>query len=269
MFRENPIQGAAKHLRSKAHNVEGNIQTAFDRLSIQVLNCWDELMEKHNAMVSKKLKDGSYVPPKGDRTAAKDMIELWNTNNPGRGETPPPQSLVPAVAAGNEGDEGPSIQPATPRARINRNRAPVITPGEVYKGYCGSSWRLVVALPIGSLEQVGLGGSLEDTGLLDVLPEGVTFDHMTGEFSRASSSAEDERVRLYPIMHFNGDPFPEGSDVNVLEIEDLELFDRNASEVTQDFYLSTALQYIEHREMRKGATPSATEKITRSGQHQS
>jgi hypothetical protein len=265
----NPALGAAKHLRGDKHNMKGNWQTAYDVLSIKVLNCSAELQAQNNAMMQQRLSNG-FDTTKADNPA-RDLIELYALKR--KGEVVVPNSsdfnmLASTASSDEESITADSNPVPKPRVRLNRNHASTILPGEVYQGWHVHAWRPVVALPYGSLEEIGLTGRLEDTGLLQELPPGVELDPIAGEFYRMASGESEEKIKLYPVMLFDGKPtFPTGSTVSVLELQDLRAFDRNASNLNTDLFGREALKYLEGREKRKGATGPVFETLTAPGKY--
>lgn len=258
-FSERARQGAAKHLRSREHNhADGNNQTAYDRLSIRVLNCTTYLQAQNNDMFKKRVKDG--FQPATRNARAKELMELYKAC---RGPAPTESRLSPTPF---EDDvfmtdfEQPSS--AKPRQRHNKNHALEVVPGEVYQGWETSTWRPVVALPVGSLESIGLKGTLEDTGVLEKLADyAAVYDPIAKEFYRDASDQEGmTRTRLYPVMRFDGNPsFPEESTVSLLELENLQNLDVTNSALNKDYYSQEARKYLANKSKKVGNTVEASD----------
>ncbi|KAK0384417.1 hypothetical protein NLU13_8504 [Sarocladium strictum] len=250
-FNDNAAQGAAKHLRGNQHKIEGNNQTAYDVLSIRVLNCNLELQSANNTMMRRRLDKG-FSTAKATKPA-RELMDLYSFNRKGRAPIPSPAENRLASLSASEEEK---VFLPKPRLRLNRNQPSSIIPGEVYQGWNVHAWRPVVALPSGSFEQIGLLGSLEDTGLLEDLPAGVEFDPQTRQFyGKFSKDGSVETELMYPVMLFDGKPaLSRESTVIVLKHENFQTFDRNASDLNKDLFAQEALKYLEGREKRKGAT---------------
>ncbi|KAH8174744.1 hypothetical protein LIA77_06163 [Sarocladium implicatum] len=246
-FAESAGIGAAKHLRGREHKCPiGTVQSAYDRLSIRVLNCTRYGQLQNNDMFRKRIRGGFQPAKRTNR--ARELVELYGAR---RGIT---SSVVQSAPAAPEEDDFMTGMEEhsflRPRLRHNRNHASEILPGEVYQGWETNTWRPVVALPVGSLESIGLEGTLDSTGLLEKLSEyAATYDQMAGEFHRDQSGPEGNiRTRLYPVMRFDGSPsFPEESTVSLLELENLQNFDITNSSLNKDYYAQQALKYLATR----------------------
>lgn len=209
--------------------------------------------------MSEMLQAGFVVHNTSSRPAH-DLQKLYSSKR--KGNTVPLDGIdaveVPIVEdLGEETGEEFINHGPRPRQRLNRNHADNIVVGQVYQGWHVHAWRPVLALPVGPLKEVGLTGHLEDTGLMGELPQGVEFDPMHGTFYKVDSG-----TRLFPVMHFDGKPsFPIDSTVSLLQIEDLQPFDRHASDLNRDLFAQEALKYLEGRDLRNGATglPFVTE----------
>jgi hypothetical protein len=252
-FGKNPLHGGARHLRSSCsgHDLNGTHQEAYNVLSIRVLNCNVELQTKNNDRMSEMLEQGFVTHNSGSRRAH-DLQQLYASKRKGNAvplgdvgaiEVPVVEDLGEEIG-GEFINHGPK-----PRQRLNRNHADNIVVGQVYQGWHVHAWRPVLALPVGSLKEVGLTGSLEDTGIMRDLPQWAKFDPMQNSFYKADSG-----VQLFPVMHFDGKPFPVDSTVSLLEIENLQPFDRHASDLNRDLFAQEALKYLEGRDLRSGAT---------------
>ncbi|KAH6876824.1 hypothetical protein B0T10DRAFT_448125 [Thelonectria olida] len=105
-------------------------------------------------------------------------------------------------------------------------------PGEVCCVYWKKSKQFfaVLCLPMQNMDYVGICGSIESMGLLEHLPECYAYDPQTKTFSWKQGYEDGEpRVsrREFPVMYFDGSPFPSKSAVGWVAGGDLQVYDES------------------------------------------
>ncbi|KAH7303770.1 hypothetical protein B0I35DRAFT_342182, partial [Stachybotrys elegans] len=103
-------------------------------------------------------------------------------------------------------------------------------PGRVYLGFWHKSkeWLAVLLLPTTNLPDIGVPGTLEQLGLYDNIP--VCYSRSTR--TKDLEFKKDYKIggalasqRQFPVMYFDGLPFPAKSAVGWVAATDLQEFD--------------------------------------------
>ncbi|GAP87960.2 hypothetical protein SAMD00023353_1600390 [Rosellinia necatrix] len=152
-------------------------------------------------------------------------------------------------------------RPAGVAGRRRRKSVDAITepiPGEVYLGYWpkSRSWLAVLLLPMGSFTDIGLHGTIADTGLLDDVPPCYRYNRRTREFGGWQDSFEDAGPsilkRQFPVMYFDDLEFPKRSSVGWMAAKDLKLFDPQDPSVRLIPNYRSVLDFLERRHSARG-----------------
>ncbi|KAM0304881.1 hypothetical protein ACHAPM_002998 [Fusarium culmorum] len=103
-------------------------------------------------------------------------------------------------------------------------------PGNVYATYWKKTkeWLAVVLLPMGDFSTVGIPGSIVSCDLVDSLPSCYRKTSKKGPYVWAKgyrNGEEHEKERMFPVMFFDGRPFPAKSAIMWIEARELRAFD--------------------------------------------
>ncbi|PCD34290.1 hypothetical protein FGRA07_08608 [Fusarium graminearum] len=103
-------------------------------------------------------------------------------------------------------------------------------PGNVYATYWKKTkeWLAVVLLPMGDFSTVGIPGSIVSCDLVDSLPPCYRKTSKKGPYVWAKgyrNGEEHEKERMFPVMFFDGRPFPAKSAIMWIEARELRAFD--------------------------------------------
>ncbi|EKJ77585.1 hypothetical protein FPSE_02083 [Fusarium pseudograminearum CS3096] len=103
-------------------------------------------------------------------------------------------------------------------------------PGNVYATYWKKTkeWLAVVLLPMGDFSTVGIPGSIISCDLVDSLPPCYRKTSKKGPYVWAKgyrNGEEHEKERMFPVMFFDGRPFPAKSAIMWIEARELRAFD--------------------------------------------
>lgn len=202
--------GAIQHLRGDHHgNLHGDGALAIETLGIHVRNC-DAQKAKSNNDVFKNALVSGYKPFRAVALPTSGPDQL---GQPGTSEEPSP---VP-----NEASHGP---------RTNTSRAfeGIIDPavGELYRLRYGDAYWVVLMLPTGSFETVGMVGGIADTELVaDHIPKCYLSNKGEKKIYGWADNYKDGGPficrRTFPVMYLNGLDIPRHG---VFEIPDGERF---------------------------------------------
>ncbi|KAF4469367.1 hypothetical protein FALBO_3734 [Fusarium albosuccineum] len=222
-FKDNPLIGAAAHIRSKKHSETcSDFERVVTLLGVEVLGCNESLAKKNNIAARKAFKSGY-----GYTTAESNQVS---------------EDIVSSQDRGRTRDH-----------RGQREASQVIDPehGQIYRVYWKSSkqWLAALLLPMHNLQDVGIPNSIEGLGLLEDLPKCYAYDPRRKNFSWEEGYEDDgPRVlmRKFPVMFFDGSPFPSKSTVAWVSAGDLEIYDASAQSLTE--HNQQVLEYLEARE---------------------
>jgi hypothetical protein len=221
-FKDNPIMGAAAHLGSTKH---GQMSRAYavviKHLGVQVLDCDKNAADKNNIVARKAFLSRDEHP-------ATNEAEKQSEQDPA---IAPMASLPPKQTR--------RIQQQlhrAPRATGGRSKVEdadgIVEPirGQVYLGFWEMSkqWSAVLLLPTANLDHVGVPGTIEDLGLAKMVPSCYSYSQRTKKFSWRADYEVGGRLasqREFPVMYFDGLPFPAKSTVGWVAAKNLRAFD--------------------------------------------
>ncbi|WAO96055.1 Hypothetical protein NCS54_01371600 [Fusarium falciforme] len=227
-LKDNPLVGAAAHIRSKKHGKKSSdYNTVLELLGIEVLGCDESLAEKNNVAVREAFKNG-YAHP----TAAGIQVS---------------KEIVPSKDRGRT--RGYRRQHGTPQAAVDPEY------GQVYRVYWNLSkqWLAALLLPMQNLHDVGIPYSIEGLGLLEDLPQCYAYDCQSKTFSWKEGYEDNGprvSMRKFPVMFFDGSPFPSKSSVAWVSASDLQIYDPSAKNLIE--HSQQVLNYLEARESAGG-----------------
>lgn len=109
------------------------------------------------------------------------------------------------------------------------------TPGEVYQVYWRAlkKWTAALVLPLENLDKAGIPESIESLGLLKSIPLCYIYKFSTKTFQWSKGYEAGGKFiskREFPVMFFNGTPFPDRSEVAWVPAKDLEALEMCALE---------------------------------------
>lgn len=152
--------------------------------------------------------------------------------------------------------------------RNTRASARIIEPavGEVYLAHwAAGKFYAALILSTGSLECAGIPGTLKDTGLLKearkgariTIPSCYSYDprtlHIAGWKRGYETGGIFAAKRKYPVIYFDGDPFPKGATVGWVRVKDLKEFNPKAVDIP---YHNTVINFLETRQRPTGIAPT-------------
>ncbi|RSL96779.1 hypothetical protein CEP52_011274 [Fusarium oligoseptatum] len=217
-FKENPLKAASRHIcQSKHPNMPRDYSSVIGMMGYEVLNCDETLAEKNNAVAREAF--GIRSQPR-----SADSIEVGY-------HTMAPVSESPYRDEDGDYEEegGDKFKPTTSSSTRRRSLMAITdpTPGEVYQVYWRmlKKWTAAVILPLEDLERFGIEDSIESLGLLKSLPSCYTHDSLTKTFQwnrGYETGGKQVSKREFPVMFFNGSPFPDMSEVAWVPAKDLK-----------------------------------------------
>ncbi|KAH6993088.1 hypothetical protein EDB82DRAFT_474871 [Fusarium venenatum] len=103
-------------------------------------------------------------------------------------------------------------------------------PGNIYTTYWKKTkeWLAVVLLPMGDFSTVGIPGSIVSCDLIETLPSCYNKTPKRGKYVWAKgyrNREAHEKERMFPVMFFDGRPFPGKSAIMWIEARELRDFD--------------------------------------------
>lgn len=193
-----------------------NYTSVIKMMGYRVVDCDEDLAEKNNAVAREAF--GIRSQPR-----SADSIEVgYDTIVPGP-ERPFHDD------DGDYGEEG-RREPTPKTSSSTRRRSVMVitdpTPGEVYQVYWRmlKKWTAAIVLPLENLERFGIEDSIESLGLLKSLPSCYTYDALAKTFKWSKgceAGGNNVSKREFPVMFFNGSPFPDASEVAWVPAKDL------------------------------------------------
>ncbi|KAI0966822.1 hypothetical protein F4678DRAFT_448259 [Xylaria arbuscula] len=130
------------------------------------------------------------------------------------------------------------------------------TPGEIYLGYWpkSRSWLAVLLLPLGGFDNIGLNGTIADTGLLNDVPPCYRYSRRAKVFRGWQDGFDDAGPsvmdRQFPVMYFD-DQFPKRSSVGWMPAKDLKLFNPEEPSARLIPNYGSAVEFIKQRDAAK------------------
>ncbi|KAJ3459355.1 hypothetical protein MRS44_015428 [Fusarium solani] len=217
-FKENPLKAASRHIcQSKHPNMPRNYVSVIKTMGYQVLDCDEDLAEQNNAVAREAF--GIRSQPR-----SADSIEV------GYDTIAPVPERPFRDDDGDYEEEGGGEYTLETSSSTRRRSFMVITdptPGEVYQVYWRmlKKWTAAIVLPLENLERFGVEDSIESLGLLKSLPSCYTYDSLAKTFRWSKAYETDGKYiskREFPVMFFNGAPFPDMSEVAWVPAKDLK-----------------------------------------------
>lgn len=185
-------------------------------MGYRVVDCDEDLAEQNNAVAREEF--GVRSQPR-----SADSIEVGYDTI-----APVPEGLLRDDDGDYEEEGGGEFPPQTSSSTRCRSIMAITDPtaGEVYQVYWRmlKKWTAAVVLPLENLETVGVEDSIESLGLLKSLPSCHTYDSLTKTFQWSKGYEDGGKnvfKREFPVMFFNGSPFPDGSEVAWVPAKDL------------------------------------------------
>jgi len=131
-------------------------------------------------------------------------------------------------------------------------------PGKVYATYWEKtkSFLAVIALPMGNFSSIGFEGSIDSCGLTE---NPCYTKNRKGEYilARGYRDGEElEKERIFPILYFDGNPFPHQSAIGWCAGKDLREFKDEHQLVP---YMKTVRQYLQSRDFTEDTQDSEVE----------
>ncbi|KAK3687453.1 hypothetical protein B0T22DRAFT_457242 [Podospora appendiculata] len=208
-FKENPLPAAAKHLNGQDHDfIPKSFDMAVQHIGFRVLGCNAEKATINNEMC-RIAYAAHYQPPKpGSKksrnatssTAAAASGEGLSGTGPGHEEAGPEPETEPESEA-NANDHNSR---ATGKSPVGMDE-PVV--GSFYRFLYDRRWYASLVLPTGSLEPVGMAGSLAEID--DRPPPCYEYDKENKKIVGWAKGFEDNGTnrakRKYPVMTFRKD----------------------------------------------------------------
>ncbi|KAL2672435.1 hypothetical protein Neosp_013145 [[Neocosmospora] mangrovei] len=216
-FKENPLKAASRHIcQSKHPNMPRNYESVIKMMGYRVVDCDEALAEKNNAVAREAF--GIRSQPR-----SADSIEVgYDTIVPG------PERPFHDDDGDYEEEGRHKLTPKTSSSTRRRSFMVITdpTPGEVYQVYWRmlKKWTAAIVLPLENLERFGIEDSIESLGLLKSLSSCYTYDALTKTFKWSKgyeAGGKNVSKREFPVMFFNGSPFPDGSEVAWVPAKDL------------------------------------------------
>lgn len=132
-------------------------------------------------------------------------------------------------------------------------------PGKVYATYWEKtkSFLAVIALPMGNFSSIGFEGSIDSCGLTE---NPCYAKNRKGEYvlARGYRDGEElEKERIFPILYFDGNPFPHQSAIGWCASKDLREFKDEHQLVP---YMKTVRQYLQSRGFTEDTQDSEAER---------
>lgn len=194
---------AFRHLHSKSHGSQPQgTATAVRELGIRVQNCDASKAAQNNAAFAAALK-GGYQVLKG-KPSLKEAVS--------RSRLAAALRVTHERGRSGDGDNSEGEEAATQRIRSRSRPFNGITnpvAGELYLGRWRSRWHAAIMLPIGSLETVGICGSIYDTRLIKRhIPMCYARDSartILGYAKGFEDGGPDAKNRRFPVMYFDDD----------------------------------------------------------------
>ncbi|KAL6918259.1 hypothetical protein FSST1_009754 [Fusarium sambucinum] len=197
-FNNDPIRGAAKHLRGKRHNQTSvTYEDAIRALGTRVLGCEEKDVEDNNAVAR--------------RPCYSQMGRPVTSLSPSGGRSIPTRS-----------NQSPTV--IDPK------------PGEVYTTFWGETKEFfaILVLPWHNAGQLGtdLTLTVKDTDLIEKVPSCYQYNDVNKSFDWAPEyrpEGQHYSRRKYPIMYFDAAVFPEECRVNWIAAREFALYDPRVS----------------------------------------
>ncbi|KAI8650559.1 hypothetical protein NCS57_01390000 [Fusarium keratoplasticum] len=216
-FKENPLKAASRHIcQSKHPNMPRNYVSVIKMMGYRVVNCDEDLAEQNNAVAREAFGIRSQPPSADSIEVGYDTI------------APAPERPLRDDDGDYEEEGGGEFTPQTSSSARRRSIMAITDPtaGEVYQVYWRmlKKWTAAIVLPLENLERFGVKDSIESLGLLKSLPSCYTYDSLAKTFQWSEGYEAGGKYiskREFPVMFFNGAPFPNMSEVAWVPAKDL------------------------------------------------
>ncbi|KAH7150434.1 hypothetical protein B0J13DRAFT_550157 [Dactylonectria estremocensis] len=147
------------------------------------------------------------------------------------------------------------VQTRQSRARVNQEDAEAIiepTPGNLYFAFRQKSkeWSAALLLPKTDLEDFGIPSTLEQLGLMEDIPACYTYNKDTDTFRWRKGYREGQpmvKERQFPVMFFDGLPFPAKSEVAWITSKDMRPLDITITHSSLIPHHQSVFKYIKER----------------------
>ncbi|KFA70705.1 hypothetical protein S40288_07601 [Stachybotrys chartarum IBT 40288] len=258
-FKDNPVAGAAAHIRSKKHGERSSdYATMLELFGTEVLGCNETLAEQNNAVARAAFKNG--YGQSADGIAAGSISISKDIGLSGE---------IERIQGGEETNESLyslrqsqrlfSLRQSqrlfsTRQSHQREHDVPEVVAnprgGQVYRAFCKMSkqWLAALLLPMGNLEDIGIPDTIEGLGLLEDLPQCYAYDSQRKTFSWKEGYEDNGprvMMREFPVMFFDGSPLPSRSCVAWVSARDLQVYDASAQDLVE--YNHQVLNYLEAR----------------------
>ncbi|KAM6511467.1 hypothetical protein FALCPG4_016471 [Fusarium falciforme] len=220
-----------------------NYVSVIKIMGYRVVDCDEDLAEQNNAVAREAF--GIRSQPR-----SADSIEVGYDTI-----APVPERPLRDDDGDYEEEGSGEFTPQTSSSTRRRSIMAITDPtaGEVYQVYWRmlKKWTAAIVLPLENLERLGVEDSIESLGLLKSLPSCYSYDSLTKTFQWSKgyeASGKNVSKREFPVMFFNGSPFPDGSEVAWVPAKDL-----NPPEICalEPHIQRQVLDFLEAKEARK------------------
>ncbi|KAH7134275.1 hypothetical protein EDB81DRAFT_803546 [Dactylonectria macrodidyma] len=151
--------------------------------------------------------------------------------------------------------EAVGVQTRQSRARVNQEDAEAIidpTPGSLYFAFRQKSkeWSAALLLPKSNLEDFGIPSTLEQLGLMENIPACYVYNKDTYTFRWRKGYREGQPMaqqRQFPVMFFDGLPFPAKSEVAWMTAKDMRPLDITVTHASLIPHHQSVFKYMKER----------------------
>ncbi|KAJ3542217.1 hypothetical protein NM208_g4213 [Fusarium decemcellulare] len=256
-FRDYPLIAAAAHIGGKKHGRKPRDHgTVIKLLGVEVLGCNKTLAEQNNLVARNAFKSrgkraiANYnrpevLPSQRSTTQIGTTIQVCQEN----------VSASTPASKPTESNNHPVLQPEVTEQNsssrsLTLKAATYLKPGQIYCVYDKDSnkWVAALLLPMKNLHDIGVPSSIKNLGLLRSLPLCYLYDSQSETFLW-NEGYEDEGPRVtgrqYPVMFFDGSPFPEKAPAGWAHAEDLKIYNASSWGLTE--HRQQVLDFLEVR----------------------
>ncbi|SPO03684.1 uncharacterized protein DNG_06367 [Cephalotrichum gorgonifer] len=251
-FKGDILRGVGTHINSPKHNCGSRLfSVGLELLGIQVLGCNSTLADKHNRMLTAAIEKGEYtvldwcnlpreqqeqIPLSSCGLAA--LKRSGSALPKGQSGTTSPHSRAGTTPSGAKFATAASRRKGRRSSQPQRGFKGVTdaVPGKAYFGQRpDGTWCGLIALPRGEVfgdptfEEIGFPSALADTQVLRTVPGCYRYSRFQRRYLGWDEGFEDGGAsvtrREFPVILFDGRPFPSQSQVAWVSAQDLRPYD--------------------------------------------
>ncbi|KAI0433344.1 hypothetical protein F5Y09DRAFT_351775 [Xylaria sp. FL1042] len=244
-------------LQSHLESLAGDIINTLGITLVEKVLHSAKAVPQPSPVLTQPTDSGSVISPDRDhvtKTPPRDFPRQRKRGRPASKESrEPPQKRLRSNS--NRAEE-PSIGIVGRRQSKRVDAITDPTPGNVYLGYWpkSRSWLAVLLLPLGNFGDIGLSGTIADTGLLHDVPPCYRYSRRAKAFRGWQDGFEDGGQfvvdRQFPVIYFD-DSFPGGS-VGWMPAKNLKIFDPEDPSVFLIPNHGPALDFLKQRDTDGG-----------------